>query len=133
MMYDHPVFKDDRALHDALANTPPHVVYGQLLGRPEWGDDMLRLVPDHMQMGFVRYMAYGPRSNSGSFMIALVNNDLMGAFGRADPTNRIGMFEWCQFLTGSAPRGSFGHPTAYEDWPGVLRQPETETNNEQEI
>ena len=72
------------------------------------------LVPAHMwdtvKLYFIR------RIPGGSFITALLSNDLMGAFGRADDVNARAMQNWCQFLYNYAPSGSYGSPDAVRDW-----------------
>lgn len=119
-MYNHPEFKDDAAFEARLEALPAHVVYGQLTGRESWADKMAELIPQHMHMGFVRYIAYGgPRSNNGHFLRALMNNDLMGAYGRADSYNAAAIPNWVTFLYNYAPR-CYGYPDAYDQWEGIL-------------
>lgn len=65
--------------------------------------------------GSVRlYMEYGVCT--GSFLTALLSNDLMGSFDRADDDNRAAMFEWCLWLRDEAPSGSYGSPENFRRW-----------------
>ena len=72
------------------------------------------LVPPHMWGGVERYFVN--RIPGGSFMTALLSNDLMEAFGRADDENSANMRRWVQFLYNYAPRGSYGSPEAVRAW-----------------
>lgn len=71
-------------------------------------------LPEHMRDGFRRYIEDG--IPGGSFMTAVLSNDLMGAFQRADDINRDHMFDTCAFLHNEAPRGCFGSPEHVKDW-----------------
>ncbi len=116
----HPEFASEQSFHERLVALPAPVVYGQLTGREDWGSAMDRLIPQHMHEGLVRYMAIGHRSNNGHFLRAVMNNDLMGAFGRADSANAVSMGDWATFLYNFAPRGCYGHPDAYDEFEGIL-------------
>lgn len=124
-MFNHPEFKDVRSFEDRLDALPAHVVYAQLMGRDSWGEAMQRLVPEHMRSGFVRYIAYGSSANNGHFLQALINNDLMATFTRADEVNQRSMKDWVTFLYNYAPSGCYGRPGAYDEWDGILREEET--------
>lgn len=71
-------------------------------------------LPPGMQDGFRLYIEKG--IPMGSFGQAVVSNDLMGAFGRADATNRHRLFDICVWLRWSAPNGCHGNPEIVRDW-----------------
>jgi len=122
--YTHPEFATDASLAERMQALPAHVVYGQLMGRPSWGDAMQRLVPSHMHDGFVRYIAYGNRMSHGGFMSALMSNDLMRAFNRADDMNARSMQDWVKFLFNYAPASCYGSQEKFSEWTGVLVEEE---------
>jgi hypothetical protein len=70
----------------------------------------------------VRYMRDGMKLyfengiSPGHFGTALLSNDLMEAFGRADESNREAMFEWVSWLYNYAPAGSYGSPECVSAW-----------------
>jgi hypothetical protein len=72
------------------------------------------LVPPHMWEGLTTYFVH--HIPVGSFMTALLSNDLMGAAGRADAENLRSIGRWCQFLYTYAPARSFGSPEAVTRW-----------------
>ncbi len=72
------------------------------------------LVPDYMWGGIERYMLHG--IPPGGFLTALLSNDLMEAFARADDENGENMRRWCQFLYNYAPSGSYGSPARFDAW-----------------
>jgi len=72
------------------------------------------LVPGHMWGGVQRYFLNG--IPPGDFLSAVLSNDLMEAFGRADHENTAAMRKWCQFLYGHAPRGSYGSTENFRSW-----------------
>lgn len=72
------------------------------------------LVPEHMWGAVERYFLNGVAP--GHFLTAVLSNDLMEAFSRADDVNGAAMREWCQFLYCYAPRGSYGSPERVAAW-----------------
>lgn len=72
------------------------------------------LIPDHMRAALRRYIALG--IPPGSFLEAVLSNDLKNAFGRADDENRRRLFEWVRFLYNYAPTGCWGSPDTVKDW-----------------
>lgn len=73
-----------------------------------------RRLPEHMRETFRLYIENGIRP--GSFTQAVLENDLMGAMGRADDINRVRLFDTCVFLRSHAPIGCYGSPERYADW-----------------
>lgn len=72
------------------------------------------LIPLHMRGAVFRYIMNG--IPPGSFLSAVVNNDLREAVARADDENRHALPRYVQFFYNSAPSGSWGHPDALRDW-----------------
>lgn len=60
----------------------------------------------------------------GSFMRSVLENDLLGALGRADVWNRRKLFEYCEWLWNYAPPESFGSPEKVDRWlaQGIVRK-----------
>ncbi len=71
-------------------------------------------LPAHMQDGMRLYIENG--IPPGSFQTAVLSNDLMGAFRRADDVNRLAMLDYATFLHNEAPCGCFGSPEHVKDW-----------------
>lgn len=78
------------------------------------------LVPAHMWGTVERYFVN--RIPPGHFLTALLSNDLMEAFARADDENAANMQRWCQFLYNYAPRGSYRSPEAVNAWLAPVRE-----------
>jgi hypothetical protein len=72
------------------------------------------LLPAHMRDGFRLYIEQ--RIPMGDFGMAVVENDLMGAFGKADDINRERMFDICAFLYNEAPPACYGSKEAVAAW-----------------
>ena len=71
-------------------------------------------IPEYMHGGLVRYFFY--HIDPGSFLRAVLENDLMGAFGQADEENMHRMPAYAAFLYSTAPPGSYGSPEAVKAW-----------------
>lgn len=72
------------------------------------------LVPPHMWGAVERYYLNG--IPPGSFLQAVLSNNLMEAFNRADDENAANMRQWCRFLYNYVPYMSYGSPEHYELW-----------------
>jgi hypothetical protein len=71
-------------------------------------------LPGHMVGGIRRYIEHGIQP--GSFLKAVLRNDFMAAFERADDMNIAYMHTWAMFLYNNAPGNCWGSPAAYDDW-----------------
>ena len=71
-------------------------------------------LPGHMRGAMKRYIEN--RIPPGSFLTAVLSNDLMEACGRADDINRHALFDYCTWLFNYAPRGCYGSPQAVAAW-----------------
>lgn len=72
------------------------------------------LIPGHMVGAVKRYIING--IPPGSFLTAVLCNDLREAYARADDENAASMMGWVQFLYNYAPYGCWGSPEIYSDW-----------------
>ena len=71
-------------------------------------------LPDHMQDGTRLYIEHG--IPPGSFLTAVICNDLFTAMGKADDINRHRLFDWCSFFYNETPAQCFGSPEKMERW-----------------
>ena len=71
-------------------------------------------LPAHMRDGTRRYVEQG--IPPGSFLEAVLCNDLKGAFERADDINRFMMLQWVRWLVMEAPSVSQGSPEKVASW-----------------
>lgn len=53
---------------------------------------------------------------TGSFLRAVLENDLFSAAGRADHINRYRLFEICSYIYNELPAGCFGSPEKVKRW-----------------
>lgn len=78
------------------------------------------MLPQHMREGIVEYIRVG--RPVGDFLTALLSNDLMAAFERADDYNTQAMREWASYLYSYAPRypvPCYGSLEIVENWKRV--------------
>ena len=71
-------------------------------------------LPDHMQDGARLYVEDG--IEPGDFMFAVLCNDLIGAFGRADSINANSMRDWANWMFNEAPMGCWGSAAKVGLW-----------------
>lgn len=95
-------------------------------------DTYLEALPAHMRPGVLRYLNDG--IIPGSFLKAVLENDLVGALGTADEDNRAIIWDYANMLYNAFPargNGCWGSPEALEDWAavgglnGIKRGPKT--------
>lgn len=79
-------------------------------GRPIDYSDL----PDHMQDAMRLYMERG--IEPGSFLMAVLCNDLMGAVSRADHINASRLKDYAAWLYNNAPPQSFGSREKVGRW-----------------
>jgi hypothetical protein len=78
-------------------------------------DNQLReRVPAHTIGGIDRYIER--RIEPGSFLRAVLENNLREALGRADETNRDALFDIVAYIYNCCPFNSWGSPEAVETW-----------------
>ena len=71
-------------------------------------------IPDYMIGGLTRYLLNG--IPPGSFLTAVLSNDLMEALGHADYENQTALPAYGTFLYNYAPRNCKGSPEAVREW-----------------
>jgi hypothetical protein len=71
-------------------------------------------VPEHDHDGLINYVLRG--RPVGDFLEAVLENNLTGAFGRADTKNRAALFEICAWLYNEAPCEAWGNPAKVSAW-----------------
>ena len=78
-------------------------------------EEALRLIPSHMRAAARRYIEHGQGDDDG-FVLAIAQNDLRGAFRRADPTNAARMHDWVRFFHAYVPSMAWGSCKAVQEW-----------------
>ena len=72
------------------------------------------LIPEHCRDGLREYIKRG--RPTGSFLMAVLRNDLRATFECADDTNRAVVFDYIKFLYNDAPTWCWGSPAKVERW-----------------
>jgi len=71
-------------------------------------------LPEHMRAVMQRYMEGG--LHPGGFLFAVLTNNLMEAFHRADDVNGARLEDYVRFLYWEAPIDSFGSAEKVQAW-----------------
>lgn len=78
------------------------------------------LIPPYMVDAVKRYIINGIQP--GSFLTAVLSNDLREAFARADDENAAHMHNWVKFFYNYAPSGCWGSPEKVQAWMARAQQ-----------
>lgn len=76
--------------------------------------DGYELLPEHMRAAMRRYIEHG--IPPGSFLAAVLSNDLLGALRKADETNILALRSYGRFLYNHAPCVCHGSPDRMFAW-----------------
>lgn len=74
-------------------------------------------VPMHTRDSLERYIVNG--ITPGSFLTALLSNDLFDACARADNENQRAIFDIVKWLYNNAPSGCYGGSQQVREWKGT--------------
>lgn len=77
------------------------------------------ILPPHIREGVKLWLEHG--ITPGSFLRALIRNDLFQAVLRADDINRIELPHIVQWFISHAPVGSYGSDKVFSQWPMYLK------------
>lgn len=72
------------------------------------------MLPEHLRAGLQRYIEDGVKP--GDFLCAVLRNDLMGAWGRADEYCKAQMNGIMDFVYNQMPAGSHGSEAELNLW-----------------
>ena len=78
------------------------------------------LIPSRIIEAMRGYVEDG--TPTGSFLAAVIANDLMGAVGRADDDNIRVLRSICGYVYNKFPRGSHGSREIYKNWIEARKQ-----------
>ena len=71
-------------------------------------------IPDYMHEPLVLYVVH--RIQGGSFLTAVLSNDLTEACACADDNNKRCLFDYINFLYNNTPRICWGSPEKVQKW-----------------
>ena len=95
--------------------------YGRAVNSPKIGERMRLTIPEHCQNGLANWLLFGILP--GSFLRAVIANDLQRAAETADEINEGFLVDYARFLRLYAPEGSHGSPAALKTWAGIITAP----------
>lgn len=72
------------------------------------------MIPNHTLAALDRYIKH--RIQPGSFLTAVLSNDLFGAVARADRENKLALSEICQLIYNEVPGNAWGSSDAVRDY-----------------
>ena len=84
------------------------------------------LIPEYKRGAMERYMEYG--IEPGSFLMAVLSNDLLDASSLADCHNRRRLFDYCFWLANYAPPSSYGSPEIVKRWMAARQKESVSTS-----
>ena len=87
---------------------------GSMIGQREIDKLTEYEVPRYMQEGLIEY--FNSHRPPGGFLTAVLSNDLMGAFGKADLTNRHAMHSYAVGLFNCGDPKAYGSKEAVAAW-----------------
>ena len=73
-----------------------------------------RAVPEHIREGLARHVVH--HAPTGSFLTAVLENDLVGALLRADAVNRWAIHDIVAFIYNDCPSPCWGSPAKVKAW-----------------
>ena len=76
-------------------------------------------IPEYMHGAVSRWIMHG--ISPGSFLLAVLRNDLRGAAECADDENRRLLYQYVFFLYNYAPSGCWGSPVRVDEWAEMHR------------
>jgi hypothetical protein len=89
--------------------------------RPGWGHAMLRLIPERMHGGIIRWVFFA--TVPGDFLKAVISHELFEAYKRADDENAHKMRDYVNFFYQYSPIGCHGQ-YALSHWKGIMNDEE---------
>lgn len=72
------------------------------------------MIPEHTQAGLDRYINH--RIRPGSFLVAVLSNDLFEAVSRADLENQAALADIVKYIYNKLPSGSHGSIERVDAW-----------------
>ena len=85
-------------------------------------------IPEGMMPGIERYVEYGVRP--GSFLTAIIENNLVQAVGQADEENMQNIPAFVDYFYNMAPLACWGSPAKMQAWVAAKKAGRTEDKEE---
>jgi len=87
---------------------------------PDFRKNLADKVPEHLREGLARYVIHG--IVPGSFLSAVLGNDLHGAIRYGDDDSLAGIKPIITFLYNSTPAACFGSALRRDEWRGLVAE-----------
>jgi hypothetical protein len=88
--------------------------YGIVMDNELYGERLKFLIPSHMIGGICRWVLFGIMP--GSFLSAVLRNDLFQACRNADDHNADRLKDYVMFFSNYTPIGSYGSSSNVDHW-----------------
>jgi|DEB0MinimDraft_10_1074344.scaffolds.fasta_scaffold20756_2 hypothetical protein len=73
-------------------------------------------IPAHMHDGVIRFVMQGRAPDTRSFLYAVLSNNLLMAFAKADEANIAALQGWMRLLYNDLPHDCYGSPERVHEW-----------------
>ncbi len=80
------------------------------------------MIPQHTKEALIRWVKDGNKYDHGSFLTALVSNDLMGSFSHADDINLNSMLDIVRWMHSQLPVICHGSQEKAKEWKGMPKE-----------
>lgn len=73
-------------------------------------------IPAHMHDGVIRFVMEGRAPDTYSFLYAVLSNNLVKSFDKADSANLDALQGWTRLLHNDLPHNCYGSPEKVDEW-----------------
>ena len=73
-------------------------------------------IPAHMHDGVIRFVMQGRAPDTYGFLYAVLSNNLIKAFAKADSANLDALQGWTRLLHNDLPHNCYGSPEKVDEW-----------------
>lgn len=80
------------------------------------------MIPEHTKFALKMWVRHGHNYRPGSFLTAILSNDLFGAFNQADDSNLSNMEDIVKWMYNNLPISCYGSVKKFEEWEGISEQ-----------
>jgi hypothetical protein len=75
-----------------------------------------KAIPEYMHGGVIRFVMQGRAPDTHSFLYAVLSNNLIKAFAKADSANLDALQGWTRLLHNDLPHNCYGSPEKVDEW-----------------
>ena len=77
------------------------------------------MIPQHTKKALINWVKIGNQYDHGSFLTAIVSNDLMKSFSCADDLNLYSMLDIVKWMYNNLPISCYGSIKKMKEWKGL--------------